>query len=194
MASICGKLIIVTGGSTSSGKTTLVNYLLNEFPKFSRIITYTTRPPREGEIQEKDYYFLTRFKFQEQIQSGQILEWFEYADNLYGTGKQEIEKVLNGKNKIWVIHPVTAADIRNVLKHWLNNEDIEKILKNTLIIYLDVEDEEVIKERLKERGYTEEIIKERTNQTKKDRLAVIDKFEHIIINKEGKLGDTLLEG
>lgn len=73
-----GKLIVLTGPS-GVGKGTLVRALLNHHPELYLSISATTRSPRQGEVEGKDYYFLSKSAFETMIEENQLLEWAEYA-------------------------------------------------------------------------------------------------------------------
>ena len=85
-------MLIFTAPS-GAGKTTIVRHLLKTFDNLSFSVSATTRPPRAGEIDGKDYYFLTLRKFNNRIKKEAFAEWEEvYPGKLYGTLKMEIEK------------------------------------------------------------------------------------------------------
>ena len=75
-----GKLIVITGPS-GVGKGTIVRSLTRKYPQLHLSISATTRNPRSGEVDGKDYYFLSREEFQSAIAEDEFLEWAEYAGN-----------------------------------------------------------------------------------------------------------------
>jgi guanylate kinase len=86
-----GKLVVVTGPS-GVGKGTLLKILAERYPqRFVFSISATTRPPRQGEVDGKEYFFLTRSEFELRQSEDAFLEWAEYAGNLYGTPRQAVE-------------------------------------------------------------------------------------------------------
>jgi len=94
------KMLIVTAPS-GAGKTTIVRHLLKTFDNLSFSVSATTRPPRAGEIDGKDYYFLTIRKFKNRIKKEAFAEWEEvYPDKFYGTLKSEIEKKWRKKKNV----------------------------------------------------------------------------------------------
>lgn len=84
--------LVVLQGPSASGKSTLQDRL-----GLSRIVTWTSRPPRTGEIDGKDYFFGGRDKLQAMHDAGELLEMTEYQGNLYGTGLSTVERVVRGK-------------------------------------------------------------------------------------------------
>lgn len=107
-----GRLIVITGPS-GVGKGTLVRSLLSRHPELHLSVSATTRSPRAGEVEGKDYYFLTRDRFQEAIADGQFLEWAEYAGNYYGTPRALIEeKFARGQRVLLEIEVLGAKQIQ----------------------------------------------------------------------------------
>lgn len=78
-------LILIISAPSGAGKTTLCNGLLKRFPDMRESVSYTTRLPREGEVQGVDYHFITREAFEVMIAEGAFAEWAEVHGNLYGT-------------------------------------------------------------------------------------------------------------
>lgn len=109
-----GKLIVITGPS-GVGKGTIVRSLLANYPQLSLSISATTRKPRSGEIDGRDYYFVARSEFTEMIERGKLLEWAEYAGNYYGTPKDKVEATLNlGKSILLEIELIGARAIKQI--------------------------------------------------------------------------------
>ena len=118
-------MIVILAGESASGKTTLANYIVAHNPKFSKVITYTTRPPRKGEENGVDYYFLTEEKFNGLKSSGFFVEWAKYRDWWYGTGLN-FDK---NDDKIIVLTPAGA-------RAFLNNGELKDYVR---VVYLDVD-------------------------------------------------------
>jgi guanylate kinase len=107
-----GKLIVLTGPS-GVGKGTLVRSLLVRHPDLYLSVSATTRNPRPGEIDGKDYHFVNRQQFESMIREKQLLEWAEYAGNYYGTLRSKIqEQIEENKTVILEIELVGARTIR----------------------------------------------------------------------------------
>jgi len=136
-----GKLIVFSAPS-GSGKTTIVRYLLSK-PELNLdfSISAASRPPREDEVDGKDYYFLSLEDFKKKIKSDEFLEWEEvYRDNFYGTLKTEIDRIwASGKNVIFDIDVVGGLDIKHIYP------------EKTLAVFVKPPSIEELKIRLKKR-------------------------------------------
>ena len=162
-----GELFVISAPA-GGGKTTIVNMLLQEVPNLVRAITCTTRKPRDGEEDGKDYYFLTKDEFEEAIKNDEFLEYAKVHDNYYGTPKEEVERLLNeGKDVILVIDVQGMRQLR------------EKIELNAIFI-LPPSLEELIN-RMKKRGEPEEEIKKRLETAKRE-LPAWKEYDYIVIN------------
>lgn len=107
-----GKLIILTGPS-GVGKGTLMRSLLQRHPELHYSVSVTTRSPRPGEIDGKDYYFVSRQEFEQLVGAGELLEWAEFAGNYYGTPREAvINQVCSGKCVVLEIELKGARQIR----------------------------------------------------------------------------------
>ncbi len=107
------KLIVITGPS-GVGKGTLVRSLLQHHPELVLSTSVTTRSPRLGEVEGKNYYFVDRNKFQQMIENSELLEWAEFAGNLYGTPRLPvIENIKQGKSVVLEIELQGARQIQH---------------------------------------------------------------------------------
>ncbi len=131
------KLIIITGPS-GVGKGTVVKNILKKDKNIWLSISATTRTPRDGEEDGKDYYFLTTKKFKEMINDGMFLEWAEFAGNYYGTPINIIkEKMQGGYKVILEIEVEGACQVREKLSDIIsifllppNKKELEKRIRN----------------------------------------------------------------
>lgn len=94
-----GRLIVVSGPS-GAGKSTLIREALDAVEELAYSVSATTREPREGEVNGRDYIFLSREEFEKWIEEGRFLEWAEYSGNLYGTPEQRVEELLEGGRSV----------------------------------------------------------------------------------------------
>ncbi|MEE1252461.1 MAG: guanylate kinase [Bacteroidales bacterium] len=148
------KGVFIFSAPSGSGKTTILKPILEKLKdKFGFSISATTRPPREGEKDEVDYYFITPEKMREHIANGDFLEWEEvYPGKYYGTYKSELERIWQqGKYVIFDIDVKGGVNIKNILKNQACSifimppsiEELERRLRNR-----NTESEETLKERL----------------------------------------------
>jgi guanylate kinase len=103
-----GLCFVITGPS-GSGKTTVVEKLLERLPSAARLVTTTTRAPREGEQDGVDYHFLSREEFIDRRERGEFLEWAETYGNLYGSSKIELEKLRASRDVVFAIVDTKGA-------------------------------------------------------------------------------------
>lgn len=162
--------MIVLTGKTASGKDAVLEKLLLKIPHLKRVITTTSRDPRPGEVNGVDYNFISEDAFREKIENGEFLEYVEYGGNFYGTPKTQLE---NGNNLVWKIDPSMAGKV-----------------KDAVVIYLTVDDE-VVLQRLKERGLSEEEIAKRMQDDKIFWQQYKDNYDYVIENVPGKLDETV---
>ncbi|MBT8221020.1 MAG: guanylate kinase [Bacteroidia bacterium] len=135
-----GKLIIITAPS-GAGKTTIVRHLLSKYPQLDFSISATTREQRPGEIDGKDYYFLSHEQFRHKIDNGEFVEWEEvYENQFYGTLKSEVERLwAEQKHIVFDIEVYGARNIQKTYPH------------NSLSIFIQPPSEEELLNRLKNR-------------------------------------------
>jgi guanylate kinase len=108
-----GSLIVLTGPS-GVGKGTLMRSLLQRHPQLYYSVSVTTRSPRPGEIDGKNYYFISRSKFEQLVAQDQFLEWAEFAGNYYGTPREAVlNQISSGKLVVLEIELEGARQIRH---------------------------------------------------------------------------------
>ncbi len=110
-------LVFIISGPSGAGKSTLIHRVMKENPDLAFSVSHTTRPPRPGEVDGKDYYFVTHEAFQKLIKENAFLEWAEVYGELYGTSKREIERLHNlGKDVVLDIDVQGARQVMNKLE------------------------------------------------------------------------------
>ena len=165
-----GKLIIVSGPS-GSGKST-VTKLVKDRLNIPLSISATTRQPRVGEIDGKDYFFLTKEIFEQKINNDEFYEYANVHGNYYGTLKEVVESNLNkGLNVILEID-VQGALIAKEKK------------KDAVLVFFRTKDMETLEKRLRNRNTdTEEVIQTRLKNALKE-LEYEKKYDYTIINND----------
>jgi guanylate kinase len=168
-----GKLLIFSAPS-GSGKTTLVKHVMEHVDNLAFSISATSRNKRYGEINGKDYYFLTVDEFKKKINNDEFVEWEEvYKDKFYGTLKSEVERIRNsGKNVVFDVDVVGGVNIKKLYGD------------EALGVFVMPPSIEVLKERLESRGTDNESdIKTRINKAEYE-LTFSNLFDEIIINDD----------
>lgn len=176
-------MLIVLTGPASSGKDTILAKLLEKYPQMKRVVTTTTRFQRPGEVEGKDYHFVTRSQFEQMIKDGKFIEYVHFFGNLYGTTKKALEPLTSGKDLIWRVEISRAAQIKELFS--------QKLGIKTLVLYIDVPDWKILEVRMRKRGTPDDKIKERLEKDKEDFKKYGSKFTNVIYNAEGKLDETV---
>ena len=107
-----GKLIVISGAS-GVGKGTVVKAMMARRQDLFFSVSATTRPPRPGEVDGRDYYFVTRETFEAMIARGEMLEYDEHAKNYYGTPKAQVEEKRKKGHVLLDIEPNGAKNVKN---------------------------------------------------------------------------------
>lgn len=176
-----GKIFVI-GGPTGSGESTITNEIIKIIPNFTRLVTATTREKRNGEEEGITYYYLTKEKFQEEIKSGNIIEYthIENRDVYYGSYKPALEKKLNDGFNIIVNPDIIGA------KYYK-----EKYWAKTIFIKPDSIDN--LKIRIKKRNpdISPEELSKRIENAKNEIANEMSFYDFIVINEEGKLDEAV---
>lgn len=108
-------LLLVISAPSGAGKTSICREVLKMFPDMVYSVSYTTRQPRPGEVDGKDYRFISRDEFNRMIDSGEFIEWNEVYGCLYGTSGHDIRSLLKAGRDIFLdLDTKGAANIRKV--------------------------------------------------------------------------------
>lgn len=171
-----GNLFIVSAPS-GAGKTSMVNALLDSNKEIALSISYTTRAPRPGEMNGKDYHFVSRDKFLQMAQRGDFLESAEVYGNLYGTSQSWIKKELASGHDI-----LLEID-------WQGAAQVRKLMPQAISIFILPPSLASLESRLKGRGQdSTEVIARRVQAAQED-ISHADEFDYVIIND--KLDEAL---
>lgn len=170
------KIIIITAPS-GAGKTTIVHYLLQQYPeKLAFSISATTRHPRGNETHGKDYYFLSEETFQQKIQQNEFVEWeMVYEGKYYGTLQAELDRIWE-TGRI----PVLDIDVKGALH-------IQRHFPDTSVsIFIEPPSVAELKKRLESRGTeTTESLQARVNKASYE-LSFRSHFNYTIVNNNLK--------
>jgi guanylate kinase len=165
-------LLFVVSAPSGTGKTTVVERLVQIFPDLGLSRSYTSRALRAGEKDGLDYNFITRERFEAMIEEDAFLEWADVFGNLYGTGKVETERELTGGRDLILVIDVQGA--RQVRSHGAN----------AIGIFVLPPSFEALERRLRGRSKdSEEAIRKRLVTARREIRAVAE-YEYVIVNDE----------
>ena len=179
---------VVFCGPSGTGKSTLIKRLMNEYPNaFAFSVSHTTRKPREGEKDGREYHFVTREQMIKAIENNEFLENAEFSGNMYGTSKKAVEDVLSS-GRICALD----VDIQGVLS-------LKKTTLNPIYLFIKPPSMEILEKRLRDRGTeTDESIRKRLDTALRELEYEKkgDLFDDVIVNDNldsayGKLKEIL---
>ena len=171
----------VLTGPSGVGKGTLVARLRERHPELWLSVSATTRAPRTGEREGIHYFFHSKERFNELIQSGGLLEWAEFAGNYYGTPRQPVsERVAKGIPVLLEIELEGARQVRNSLPEAMQ-------------IFLAPPSIEELENRIRGRGTEAEEAIQRRLKRAKEELAAQTEFDAVIVNDDLETALAALE-
>src|SRR6267142_5934240 len=109
-------ILFVVSSPSGGGKGTLIQRVLKQVPNLSYSVSFTTRPPRNGEVNGREYYFVTTERFEVMVAAGDFLEWATVHGKLYGTARQQVvREVSEGRDIILEVDVQGAASVRDLM-------------------------------------------------------------------------------
>ena len=174
-----GKLNVISGAS-GVGKGTVVKKMMARRKDLYFSVSATTRPPRPGVVDGKDYYFVTRERFQEMIRRGEMLEYDEHAKNFYGTPRAQVEEKRAKGHVLLDIEPNGAKNVKN------NYPEAE-------LVFIMPPSVEELERRLRGRNDTpEDQIAIRMERAKWE-MAQRTWYDHVVVNDDaGRCAEEIL--
>ena len=164
-----GTLVVISGFS-GAGKGTVLSQVLARRPDLYFSVSFTTRPPREGEKDGVNYHFVTRQAFQERIERGEFLEYAEYVGNFYGTSMAVIREKLD--QGIDVILEIEIQGARKIKEQY----------PDAVLLFVTTKDAMTLKERLEGRGTeTPEVIAQRLARAVQESEG-IEEYDYLVVN------------
>lgn len=168
-----GFQVVVLSGPSGSGKTTIVQRLLRESPvPLMMSVSATTRPPRKGEVDGRDYYFLTAEEFERRRHAGEFLECAEVHKSgyWYGTLHSELDRARQAG--AWALLEVDVEGALNVMGAY----------PDSVSIFLTASSEEEYERRLRARGTESDAVIQRRLQTARRELQSAVRYRHRVVN------------
>lgn len=166
-------ILIVVSGFSGAGKGTIMKELLKRFEEqYALSISATTRNPRAGEEDGREYFFKTKEQFEEMIKEKELIEYAQYVGNYYGTPKAYVEQMLDAGKDV-----ILEIEIQGALK-------VKEKFPDTLLLFVSPPSAEVLKERLIGRG-TEDIetINKRLLRASEESLG-IENYDYFVVNDD----------
>ena len=175
-----GTVFVVTGPS-GVGKGTLIAMLRERIPDLAVSVSATTRRPREGEEDGRDYFFLSEEEFVRKVDRGEFLEHARYSGNLYGTLREEVEaKAERGSGVILEIELQGARQVR-------------ASMPDAVQVFVAPPEFETLRARLEGRGTDDPAAIAARLEVAASELEARDEFEHQVVNDELDLAADQLE-
>ena len=167
-----GKIIVIVAPS-GAGKTTIAQRLLKEYPQIKFSVSATTRPPRKGETDGQDYYFLDEDEFDQKVDDNQFLEWEFYSGNKYGTLRSEVDKLVESG-----YFPLLDIEVKGAL-------NVQKLYNSGVVsIFIEPPSMDELANRLSNRGSeTDKSLSKRLERAEME-MKYADHFDHSVVNDD----------
>ena len=163
-------ILIVVSGFSGVGKGTLMKQLVHSYDNYALSVSMTTRQPRPGESDGKEYFFVSREVFEKTIAENGLIEYANYCGNYYGTPKEYVEKQLEKGNDV-----ILEIEIQGALK-------VREQFPTALLLFVMPPSAQELKKRLEGRGTeTEEVIDKRLKRATEEAEG-IENYDFIVIN------------
>ena len=166
-----GDLFVVVAPS-GAGKTSLVNRLLEAERGIRLSVSHTTRAPREGEVDGREYHFVARAAFEAMIAAGDFLEHADVYGNYYGTSRRWIEQELAGEHDV-----LLEID-------WQGARQVRKLFPRMVGIFILPPSLAELRRRLTDRGKDSPEVIERRMASAREEISHVLEFEYIIVNEQ----------
>lgn len=174
-------LLIVFSGPSGVGKGTVIKRFINdEGLNLAYSVSMTSRPPRNGEVEGVNYYFVSKEKFEEAIKNDELLEYAEFVGNYYGTPVKEVERLRNeGKNVLLEI------EVQGALQ-------VQEKCPDALSIFIIPPTYEELGSRIRSRkSESEEVIQKRLEKAKTE-MDLVQHYRYIVCNEDPQLAADLI--
>ena len=163
-------ILIVVSGFSGSGKGTIMKEMMRQYDNYALSISATTRNPRPGEEDGREYFFKTVEEFEKMIAKDELIEYARYVDNYYGTPRAYVEEQLDAGKDV-----ILEIEIQGALK-------VKEKFPETLLLFVTPPTEKELRNRLVGRGTeTMDVIDFRMNRAKEEADGM-DQYDYLIIN------------
>jgi len=175
------KVFVITGPS-GVGKGTLISKLLERVPDLELSVSATTRQPREGEADGRDYHFLTAEEFDRRIEREDFLEFATYSGNRYGTLRSEVRKRLEAGHSVVLEIEVQGA------------RQVRAAMRESIQVFIAPPDPSVLRQRLESRGADSATAIDARLEVAEQELAAQGEFAYCVVNADLERAAADLEG
>jgi len=174
-------ILFVVSSPSGGGKGTLVQRVLKTVENLSYSVSYTTRTPRNGEVNGREYFFVTAEVFQQMIAANEFLEWASVHGKLYGTGRSQVTREISaGRDIILEVDVQGAASVRN-------------LIPDSISIFILPPSFEVLRQRLIARGTDSAEELELRLRNAPQELKYYTAFDYVIINDDAECAAAKLD-
>lgn len=165
-------ILVVVSGFSGAGKGTIMKRLMEKYDNYALSISVTTRSPREGEQDGREYFFRTREEFEELIRQEQLIEYAQYVGNHYGTPKAYVDEQLDSGKDV-----ILEIEIQGALK-------VKERFPETLLLFVTPPSAQELKKRLETRGTeTEKSVRDRLDRAKEEAEGVSG-YDYLLVNDD----------
>ena len=165
-------LLVVVSGFSGAGKGTLMKNLLAKYNNYALSVSCTTRKPREGELDGREYFFKTKEEFEEMISKDELVEYARYVDNYYGTPKEFVRSQLDAGKDV-----LLEIEIQGALK-------IKEKFPDAVLVFITPPSGEELKSRLIGRGTESPEVVEKRLQRAVQESEGVEAYDYILINDD----------
>ncbi len=176
-----GDLIVITAPS-GTGKTTLIRRLLAGVDGIDFSVSVTTRPKREGEVEGRDYHFVSSDRFDRMVAAGELLEWAEVHGRKYGTGARQVDESLAAGRDVLLDVDTQGA------------ESIRRLRPGAVLVFIMPPDFETLAGRLKGRGLEPDEEVDRRIGAASSEVGKYVQYDYVVINDTIERALRALEG
>ena len=165
-------ILILVSGFSGAGKGTLMKELLQNYDNYALSISATTRNPREGETDGKEYFFKTVEEFEKMIAQDALIEYAKYVNNYYGTPRAYVEEQLEAGKDV-----ILEIEIQGALK-------VKEKFPETLLLFVTPPDAETLRNRLVGRGTETMDVIESRMQRAAEEAEGMDAYDYLVVNDD----------